>query len=158
MENEMIEEVKLEKEESDVENDEQVKTFLMDSSGSVRISDDRFENVTKIFVQGPSGSTTFSLTVTPIAAVEDLENIAESIKESNRKRKEPKPVQRQNEIDERRAIEEKYEDEHGNLKCDKCSYSTPLKGRDDLTGLYSMAEHRLTRYHLFRKRIVYLIS
>ena len=150
MENEMIEEVKLEKEESDIENDEQVKTFLMDSSGSVRISDDRFENVTKIFV--PSGSTTFSLTVTPIAAVEGPVNIVESITESKRKRKEPKPVQWQNE--ERRAIEEKYEDEHGNLKCDKCTYSTPLKGRDDLTGLYSMAEHRLTRYHLFRKRIV----
>ena len=150
MENEMIEEVKLEKEESDIENDEQVKTFLMDSSGSVRISDDRFENVTKIFV--PSGSTTFSLTVTPIAAVEGPVNIVESITESKRKRKEPKPVQWQNE--ERRAIEEKYEDEHGNLKCDKCAYSTPLKGRDDLTGLYSMAEHRLTRYHLFRRRIV----
>ena len=142
---ELIEDVKIEVEESDHKNDERGDTFLMGVSGSVRISDDQFENVTKVFVQAQSGSDTFSLSVAPIAAVETIELIDEE---------EPKQSAHHKRKEERRAIEEKYEDDHGNLKCDKCAYLAPLKGYDDLESKSSMARRRLDRYHLFRTRIV----
>lgn len=142
---EIIEEVKVEVEESDFGNDEQDETLLMDASGSVRISDDQFENDTKVFVQAQSGSDTFSLSVAPIAAVEKIELIDEE---------EPKQSAHHKRKEERRAIEGKYADDHGNLRCDKCAYLAPLKGYDDLASKSTMARRRLDRYHLFRTRIV----
>ena len=113
----------------------------------VEESDDQYENDTKVFVQAQSEWDTFSLSMTPIAAVEALEKI-ELIDEE-----EPEQSAHHKRKEERRAIEEKYEDDHGNLKCDKCAYLAPLKGYDDLESKSSMARRRLDRYHLFRTRI-----